>query len=50
MKVWVFFLFCSLFAGGLSLRRGRAERAPRPLLMFVASLAVAAALYSQRFS
>jgi hypothetical protein len=49
MKPWVLFLFGSLVAGGFSMRRGRAERAPRPALMLLASVALAVALYSQRF-
>ena len=50
MKVWLLFLIGSLVAGGLSMRRGRVDKQPRPLFLFLASCAVAVALYSQRFS
>ncbi len=50
MKLWILFLFGCVFAGGLSMRRGREERKPRPVLLLLASAFVAVAFYTQRFT
>ncbi len=47
MKIWITFLFGCFVVGGFSLRRNRPDR---PRLFLLLCIAVAAMMYSGRFS